>query len=72
MFVPRQVASDRAMSGHVETELLADGVELLQIDVRSFIGEGFLIRIPASNTGKDLLQMIALKIPQKPGSHTAV
>ena len=28
----------------------------------------FLMRIPASNTGKDLLHMIASKIPQKPGS----
>ena len=31
-------------------------------------GEGFLIRIPPSNTGKELQQMISLQIPQKPGT----
>ena len=56
------------MSSHGERELPADGFELLQVDVRNFIGEGFLMRIPASNTGKDLQQMIALQIPQKPGT----
>ena len=53
-------------------ELHADGFELLRVDVRSFIGEGFLIRIPASNTGKDLQHMIALQIPQKPGCHISL
>ena len=56
------------MSIHWESKLPADGFELLQVDVRNSIGEGFLIRIPASNTGKDLQQMIALQIPQKPGT----
>ena len=49
------------MSSGREMELHADGFELLQIHVLSLIGEGFLIRIPASNTGKDLQQMIAFK-----------
>ena len=56
------------MSNHSE----ADGFELLQIDVRSLMGEGFLLRIPASNTGKDLRNMIALRIPQKPGCHISL
>ena len=46
-------------------ELHADGFELLQIDVRGVNGEGFTIRIPASNTGKDLQQEIALQIPSE-------
>ena len=61
-----------AMSSHGEKELPADRFELLQVDVRNLNGEGFLIRIPASNTGKDLQQMIALQIPQKPGSHISL
>ena len=56
-----------AMSSYGERELPADGFELLQVDVRNINGEGFLIRIPASNTGQDLQQMIALQIPHKPG-----
>ena len=36
--------------------------------MRSFIGERFLIRIPAAITGKDLQHMIALQAPQKPSS----
>jgi len=55
-----------------EMKLHADGFELLQIDVRSLVGEGFLLRIPASNTGKDLQNMIALRIPQKPGCHISL
>ena len=55
------------MSSYGERELPADGFELLQVDVRNINGEGFLIRIPASNTGQDLQQMIALQIPHKPG-----
>ena len=60
------------MSNHSEMELRADGFELLQIDVRSLMGEGFLLGIPASNTGKDLQSMIALQIPQKPGCHISL
>ena len=60
------------MSNHREMELHADGFELLQIDVRSLTGEGFLIRIPASNTGKDLQNTIALRIPQKLGCHISL
>eukprot|EP00434_Breviolum_minutum_P041092 symbB.v1.2.036548.t1/scaffold5188.1/size32682/4 len=60
------------MSNHREMELHADDFELLQIDVRSLMGEGFLIRIPASNTGKDLQNMIALRIPQKLGCHISL
>eukprot|EP00434_Breviolum_minutum_P007396 symbB.v1.2.006527.t2/scaffold389.1/size214891/2 len=57
------------MSSHGESiSMLADGRELLQVDVRNINGEGFLIRIPASNTGKELQQMISLQIPQKPGT----
>ena len=61
-----------AMSHHRETELHADGFELLQINVHGVNGEGFTIRIPASNTGKDLQQEIALQIPQKTGSHISL
>ena len=61
-----------AMSNHSEMELHADGFELLQIDVRSLMGEGFLLGIPASNTGKDLQSMIALQILQKPGCHISL
>eukprot|EP00434_Breviolum_minutum_P030445 symbB.v1.2.026924.t1/scaffold2730.1/size72026/8 len=43
-----------------------------KVDVRNISGEGFLIRIPASNTGKDLQQMIALQIPQKPGTRISL
>eukprot|EP00434_Breviolum_minutum_P031277 symbB.v1.2.027658.t1/scaffold2852.1/size68900/5 len=60
------------MSNHREMEPHADGFELLQIDVRSLTGEGFLIRIPASNTGKDLQNAIALRIPQKLGCHISL
>ena len=60
-----------AMSNHREMEH-ADGFELLQIDAHGVNGEGFLIRIPASNTGKDLQQEIASQIPQKPGSHISL
>ena len=60
------------MSSHGEKELPADGFELLEVDVLNLNGEGFLIRIPASNTGKDLQQMIALRIPQKPGTRISL
>ena len=53
-------------------ELYADGFELLQINVHGVNGEGFPIRIPASNTGKDLQQVIALQIPQKTGSQISL
>ena len=59
------------MSNHREMEH-ADGFELLQIDAHGVNGEGFLIRIPASNTGKDLQQEIASQIPQRPGSHISL
>ena len=62
------------MSNHREMEH-ADGSELLQIAVVDGLngdGEGFLIRIPASSSGKDLLILIALRIPQKPGGHISL
>ena len=71
MFVQQQVARYGAMSNHREMDH-ADGFELLQIDVHGVNGEGFLIRIPASNTGKDLQQEIASQIPLKPGSHISL
>ena len=63
-----------AMSSHGErVPLPADGAdELLEVDVRNLNGEGFLIRIPASNTGKDLQQMIALQIAQKHGTRISL
>ena len=61
---------------HREMEFHADDFEPLQITVRHAMhegdGEGFPIRIPASNTGKDLQQEIASQIPQRTGCHISL